>query len=316
MARITIIGLGLIGGSLGMALRRARLGPEIVGHDLRHEIANKARQRGAIDRAEWNLPAAVEKAKLVVIATPVGAIETIFRQVAPYLPEGGIVTDVGGTKEHVLRCADELLPNGVSFVGGHPMAGSELSGIDEASADLFAGCTYCLTPSAKASADAVETVAGIVSAIGAQPYFIEAAEHDSFVAAVSHLPFIAATALVNTAAKSYVWREMSRVAASGFRDTTRLASGDAVVHRDVCETNRESIMRWLDGYIVELADTRRAIEVGGASLEAIFTAAREARDKWLSGRVQEAPTPLEIPGPGEQLRQMLMGGLKPKERKK
>ncbi len=311
--RITIIGLGLIGGSLGMALRRAKVATEIVGYNRSHENAGKARQRGAIDRAEWNLPAAVSKSDVVIIATQVGEVETIFRQIAEHLPQGCVVTDVAGTKRKVMEWANEILPPHVSFVGGHPMAGKEVSGIDAASPDLFAGCTYCLTPARTATAEAVDRVASLVSAVGANAYFIDSEEHDSLIAAISHLPFVAATSLVNTV-NGPLWRDMARLAATGFRDTTRLASGNPAMHSDVCRTNKDSILRWLDAYIAQLTTMRALIEEGRQDLEEAFRKAKNTRDTWI-GQSGDGPT-VTVPGSGQQIRQMLLGNLKVRESRK
>ncbi|MCL4459001.1 MAG: prephenate dehydrogenase/arogenate dehydrogenase family protein [Chloroflexi bacterium] len=315
MAHITIIGLGLIGGSLGLALQRTKLGYEIIGHDLDPGTAAEARKRGAIDKAEWNLPAAVSKATLVIIATPVGAVKDTLRDIATYLPRGCVVTDTASTKQQVLAWADEMLPEGVSFVGGHPMAGKEVSGIAAADPDLFIGCTYCLLPSPGATAEAVSLVANLVSAIGAKPYFIDPVEHDSFVAAISHLPFILSTALVNTTAHSPAWREISRLAAGGFHDASRLASGDPIMYRDICLTNRDGLLRWMETFLHELEDMRQLIASGDERLEMVFQEAKEARDKWQSSKSEEWPGVAETLSPGEQMRHMFLGGKHPSSKR-
>ena len=310
MPKITIIGLGLIGGSLGLALRQSGAGLEVVGHDRDPEVGGRAKKRGAVDRTEWNLPQAVADASLVVVATPPGAVATVFRNIAPYLQTGCVVTDTASTKAQVLAWARELLPEGVSFVGGHPMAGKERSGIDEAEAALFKGATYCVLPAANARDEAVSLVVGMVNAVGAQPLFIDPVEHDSFVAAVSHLPYLVAASLVNVAAASPAWRDMGKVAATGFRDTTRVASGDTEMHRDICLTNREAILRWLDAYVEELGRFRTLLASGDRDdLEAALGKAKTARDEWLRAREGSpagAPSREGI-GRNDQLRQLLIG---------
>ena len=292
LAQMTIIGLGLIGGSLGMAVRQAKLGYQVVGHDLRHEAAGRAHKLGAVDRAEWNLPAAVEAADVVVVATPVRAVESTFRDIAPYLKPGCVVTDTASTKARVLAWAAELLPPTVSFVGGHPMAGKETSGIDAAEATLFSGCVYCISPSEHADQDAVERVVSLATGVGAKPFFVDPTEHDSYVAAVSHVPFLLSTALVNVAAQSPAWRDLSRLAASGFRDVSRLASGDPVMHRDICLTNQESILRWLETLGAELSELARQIREGGDELEKSFQAAKQARDLWVASHEGSSGRPV------------------------
>ncbi len=285
MPQLTIVGMGLIGTSLGMAVRQARLGYQVVGHDLRHEAAGKAKKLGAVDRAEWNLPAAVEAADVVVVATPVLAVEQVFRDLAPSLKAGCVVTDTASTKARVLAWADALLPPSVAFVGGHPMAGKEAAGAAAAEATLFAHSVYCLVPGERADQAAIDRVVALVTGVGARPFFLDAAEHDSYVAAVSHLPFLLASALVDVVSQSPSWRDLARVAATGFRDATRLASGDPVMHRDICLTNQESILRWLEAYSAELAELARQIRDGeSAELEATLRGAKEARDAWVAAR--------------------------------
>ena len=283
-AQLTILGLGLIGGSMGLALRQAKLGYTVVGHDLRHEAARQARKLGAIDRSEWNLPAAVETADIVVVATPPLAVEQVFRDIAPHLKPGCVVTDTASTKAKILAWADEILPPTVSYVGGHPMAGKETSGVSAAEPSLFVGTTYCIVPSARADQRAVERVVSMVTAIGARPFFVDAVEHDSYVAAISHLPFLLSTALVNVASRSPSWRDLGRLAAGGFRDVSRLASGDPAMHRDICLTNQQSILRWLDALVAELEEVARQIREGSDELETTFRSAKGTRDAWVALR--------------------------------
>ena len=290
-ATLTIVGLGLIGGSLGLAVRQSNLGYRVVGHDRDHEAATKARKIGAVDAADWNLPAALDGADVVVIATPAQAVESVLRDIAPHLKPGCLVTDVASTKSRVLAWADEILPVGVSFVGGHPMTGKETAGIGSAEAGLFVGATYCVVAGRRADQATIDRVAALATGIGARPFFVDAAEHDSYVAAVSHLPFLMSTALVNLTAGSAAWPDLSRLAAGGFRDVTRLASGDPVMHRDICLTNQESILHWLDRLAGELGDLARQIRAGDAGLEATFATAKKARDAWAASREHSREKP-------------------------
>jgi len=312
LERITIIGLGLIGGSLGLALKQAKLSNiEIVGHDKEPTASSKARKRGAIDKTEWSILRSVDKASMVIIATPVLTIKEVFKQIAEVLPPGAIVTDTGSTKTQVMEWAEELLPPSVSFIGGHPMAGKESSGIDAASAEIFQGCTYCLIPSANAAPKAVQTVVGLADTVGAKPFFVDPVEHDSLVAAVSHLPIILSSSLVAATTASPGWREMSRLAATGFRDITRLASGDPIMNRDICLTNRDGLVRWIDEYIVELKRYRALVAEGGQELEKEFIRVWEARAKWLNQakipREAEGAPVVEIPKASEQMGNLLFG---------
>ena len=278
--RIAIIGLGLIGGSMGLSLRK-KADLEVVGFARRGETASRALELGAVDRTEGDLLAAVRDADLVLIATPVMAMKDIMAKIGESLDKGCIVTDVASTKAQVMGWAEECLPSWVSFIGGHPMAGKETSGIEAADADLFIGCTYCLMPRRSATKEAIDKVEGLVRQIEAKPIFIDASEHDMLVAAVSHLPMVISSALVSMATKSSSWAEMSELAATGFRDLTRLASGSPEMSRDICLTNREFILRWIDEYSEELEKFRHLISEGSEELGEAFLQARERREGWL-----------------------------------
>lgn len=310
MERITIVGLGLIGGSLGLALKAARLkNVEIVGHDRDAEVAARARKRGAIDQSEWNLISAVRTADMVIIATPVQGVREVFTQVAQHLPQGCIVTDTASTKAEVMAWAEEILPEHVSFVGGHPMAGKETTGIDAAEATLFQNCMYCLMPSARATQGAIDSCLGLARTAGATPYFVDAHEHDGFAAAISHLPLVISAALVSTVASSPSWREVARLASSGFRDVSRLASGDEEMSRDICLTNRESVVHWIDRFVQAMLHYRRLVAEEPERLGQEFRASREARDRWLAikaGLVSDEPK-VEIPTASQAMQDIFLG---------
>jgi prephenate dehydrogenase len=279
---VTIIGLGLIGGSIGLALRHGNKSRwEIVGHSRRPETVAKALSVGAIERGEPNLEDAVKRAELVIIATPVLTVKEIFSRIAPYLPSGCIVTDTGSTKVQVMKWAEEMLPPTVHFTGGHPMAGRETYGIEAARADLFQRCTYCLTPSDKASPESIDTVVDMTKNLGAIPFFIDAQEHDNLVAGISHLPILLSAALVSVTTKNPSWSKMSRLAASGYHDLTRLASGNPEVNSHIWLSNREAILSWLDRFIQELERYRQLAAEGDERLEQALTEANKARQKWL-----------------------------------
>ncbi|HET8944178.1 MAG TPA: prephenate dehydrogenase/arogenate dehydrogenase family protein [Dehalococcoidia bacterium] len=259
--RITIIGLGLIGGSIGLALKKAGLpGVQIVGHDREHGTEAVAERMGAIDKGEHNLPRAVEGAPLVIIATPVLSVREVMQQIAGHLAEGAVVTDTASTKAHVMKWARELLPAHVSFVGGHPMAGKENQGIVNAEADLFRYKAYCICPSVAASEGAVKSVVGLAQLLAAEPLFIDPDEHDVYAAAVSHLPLMVASALFNVLRTSPSWPDMSLMASSGLKDTTRLASGDPRMAHDIWVTNREAVIHWLERMEGELRRFRDILQ--------------------------------------------------------
>jgi prephenate dehydrogenase len=262
MPRVTIFGTGLIGASLGLRLRRSAHGAglEVVGSDSFLDHARAAERAGAIDRSEPNPRRAVEGAGLVVLATPILAMRDLLEEIAPALAEGAIVTDVGSTKAEVLRWAQQLLPPTVSFVGGHPMAGKTQSGPAAADPALFEGARWVVVPTRTAAGDAVDVVRGLALTAGARPLFMDAAEHDAYVAAISHLPQLAATALFRLTRDSQAWPELSVLAASGFRDTTRLAGTDATMAHDIAITNRAQIAHWLGRYREQLRLIQEQLE--------------------------------------------------------
>ena len=311
MEKITIIGTGLIGGSLGMALKKAKLKDiEIVAHDKEPSAASRAVKRGAADKSSWNLIGAVEKSGMVIIATPVMAIREIMETIAPHLQPNCVVTDTGSTKTQVLAWAEQYLPATVSFVGGHPMAGKETSGIDAADAGLFQGAAYCVIPGKKAPPEAVKAIVSLAEIAGAKPFFLDAQEHDSFVAAVSHLPLVLSSALTSATTGSPSWREMGRLASSGYRDVTRLASGDPEMNRDICLTNKENIVPWINALIRELQEYRRMLTEANDKLGPTFVRVHEARQRWLNGSFEPSPSSKafeEIPSLSERMAGLFVG---------
>jgi len=283
--RITIVGLGLIGGSIGLALRQAGNDYEVVGHDREHAVAGQARKLGAVSKTEWNLISACEGADLIIIATPVVAIKETLTAIAPYLKPGCLVTDTGSIKGPVVAWAKEILPDTVNFVGGNPIVSQEGSlptGIEGARADLFQGGLYCLTPLPEAAPQAVQLATDLVHLLGAKPFFLDAAEHDGLVAGVDHLPFVLSAALLGTTVQSPAWREMRKLAGDAFQSVTRFSSSDAATYRDACLTNGENIVRWIDACLARLEELREVIAAQEAEkLEGTFEEAMSVRDRWL-----------------------------------
>jgi len=282
-SRIAIIGTGLMGTSVGLALRgRPAAGYEIVGADRDRDNARAAKKLGAVDREVGSLEEAVSGAGLVILAVPVVAARQILQDMVPYLQGGVVVTDVCSTKADIMRWAAEFLPEGVHFVGGHPMAGKETSGPEGASADLFQGATWAITPSPRASEEAVGTVLGMVEALGANPLYIDPAEHDQYAAAVSHLPLLVSVALFRLVRDSQGWEDASLLAGPGFRDLTRLASGDAVMSRDIMVTNRDAILHWIGRLQQELSTIKTALEDGSETVFDLFRSTQLDRDTFIA----------------------------------
>ncbi len=325
MQRVSIIGLGLIGSSIGLGLKRwaTKDGKrdsvlEVIGFDISLDVQNYSKKLKAIDRTEWNLANAVAKADLIVIATPVSAVPDIFEVIADQGKQGVVVTDACSTKSEVLKWAREMLPDHVHFVGGHPMAG-DTRGVEGAKADIFEHATWCICPTVNAGDDAVQTVLGLVSALDAEPLFVDPHEHDGYVGGISHLPFMLSVAMTHTVSKDSLWRDMRKLSSSGFRDASRLAAGSPEMYRGICATNRENIVRWLDSTVGELQHMRDLVNTGSdetlETLEQIFNEARDARAEWITserqggGQVQDTEGELSMMSVGEQVQQMFFGSL-------
>lgn len=283
MQSVTIIGLGLIGGSIGLGLRRWSSANadalRVVGFDEAIDKQSRAKAIGAVDAAEWSLAKSVTDADVVIVATPIGAMPAIFEDISPHLRQGAVVTDTGSTKADVLGWAKSL-PSHVDFVGGHPMAGKSES-LEAANADLFREATWVVCPSVTAAESSVRTVLGIIAAVGAEAFFVDPAEHDSYVAGISHLPFVIAASLMEAVANDPAWRDMKTLSAGGLRDTTRLALGDPKMHRDILLSNRGAISRWIDSFTATLRTVKRELENGDEGtadqLLEFFTKAQDDR---------------------------------------
>lgn len=291
MKQVTIVGLGLMGASLGLALKQLKNPPRIIGHDIQYDAATRANKIKAVDKVERYLPDAVANSDLVIVATPVGAIPEVLKNIAESLPDGCIVSDTGSTKREILRKAEEILPSTVGFVGGHPMTGKLTGGVAEPDASLFQNAVYCLVPSVSAPPAAVDTMARLVQQIGAYPYFTDSAEHDGLVAGVSHLPYLLSVALTRALAGQPGWREMSNLAAGGFDVATRLAGHDPTMYADILATNGDNIVRHIDTLIQELETLRAKLHDTDAGIQGELEKAFKQRIAWEEQRRRAtAPT--------------------------
>ena len=260
MTRIAILGTGLIGTSIALALReRGKPDVVIVGQDKYFDVAKKAQQRGAIHEVANMAVEAVRGADLVILAAPLLAIQKLMEEIAPGLSADAIVTDTGSTKAEVLRWAKQLLPYPENFVGSHPMAGKTDFGPDAAEAKLFDGARWVVVPGVDSAERAVSSVVNLAETVGAKPMFMDAAEHDAYAAAISHMPMMAAVALFSLGRASEAWPELSVLAAGGFKDMTRLSGTDPAMAFDIAVTNRENISHWLERFASTLLDLRDRI---------------------------------------------------------
>ena len=257
--KVAILGTGLMGGSLGMALKEKGLAREIWGYSRKEFSLNEAEVRGAIDFGSSNLEEVVRGAELVVLAVPVKHCEELLARCACFLSSGALVTDVGSTKKYLTEKLPSLLPDHTYYIGGHPMAGSEESGIKAADPALWENAIYVLTPYKETPDYYIKKLRLMVEAIGAQPLLLSPEEHDRIVALVSHLPHIVAAALVEAAASEEEDELIKTLAAGGFRDTTRIAMGNPEVWKDICVTNAEAIVYSLEKTIHVMEKIRKAI---------------------------------------------------------
>lgn len=278
MEKIAVLGLGLIGGSLALALQQASLAKQIAGYDADPGVTCRAKEREAITQICTTVEEAVQQADLIVLAAPILALPELFERIAPVLKPGALVTDTASTKAQVLTWAKTLLPADVVFVGGHPMAGREHSGIEAAEAGLFEGCTYCLTPTPQTPSEAIARLSKVVTCLGAHPLALDVEEHDRLVGGISHLPFVLSTVLIQTVGATRDWPQMTMLAAGGFRDMSRLAAGNPTMYRDICLTNKEAILSWLDALALQLESVRSLIATCDTSLESYFAQARRLRN--------------------------------------
>jgi prephenate dehydrogenase len=275
---VLVVGTGLIGGSVGLALRAA--GYRVTGYDSSSSVASQALDEGAIDEAAGSLDEGVAANEIVLIATPVGEVLPTLERVADRAADGTIVTDVGSTKARIVEEAERLLGPSRPFVGGHPMAGTEGEGIMSARADLFSNALWILTPTSRTDSDAYRRVNSLVGAVGARTLALDPEEHDRLVALVSHLPYAIATVLMAIAGDEGDPR-VFRTAAGSFRDVTRTAGSNPRIWRDIFATNRDAVLREIDQFSLGLTRLRTAIE-GGVwdEFEAIVHSAREARKRF------------------------------------
>jgi prephenate dehydrogenase len=283
---LVVIGVGLIGGSFALDMKRRGLVQQVVGVGRSRANLDLALQAGIIDRIAEDPAAAVAEADLVLLAIPVGAMPELFRAIAPALKPDCIVTDAGSTKQDVIAAARAGLGDKLSqFVPGHPIAGAENSGATAARAGLYQGKPCILTPLPENRAVDVDRVEGLWAACGAQVARMDPEEHDGVFAAVSHLPHLAAFALMEELAGRPKAQVYFRYAGAGFRDFTRIAGSHPEMWRDIALANRAALLTELDAYIAKLRQIRALIEAGdGAGLEELFERARTARVNWNKER--------------------------------
>ena len=282
LKKVVIFGVGLIGGSFALALRRANVVGEVVGFGRSQTTLEQARSLGIIDRIGVDLAAEVNDADLVLLATPVGQMAELMARIAPHLGTQTLVTDGGSTKSDVVAAAYANLGDKVAqFVPAHPIAGAELSGAAAAKADLYVGKKVVLTPLCENSIESIAYVKSAWQECGAVVSELTAQQHDEVFAAVSHLPHLLSFALVHDLARRDNRDQLLSFAASGFRDFTRIAASSPEMWRDICMANRGALLDELGSYMEELETIHEALAEGDADkLQEIFSLARDLRGKW------------------------------------
>ncbi|EAZ97563.1 3-phosphoshikimate 1-carboxyvinyltransferase [Marinobacter sp. ELB17] len=289
--RVAVIGLGLIGGSLAAALRENKLAEEVVGFDTRADELALGVELGVIDSAAESAAQAVSGADLVVLAVPVKATQSVLREIQPALNGDAIITDVGSTKSGFVNDVRAVLGHlPATVIPGHPIAGSEKSGIRAANPQLFAKHKVILTPADDACPQALGKVTAMWRACDANVLTMAAEHHDEVLAATSHLPHLIAFSLVDTLAGDDQNMDIFRYAAGGFRDFTRIAASDPVMWRDIFLSNRDAVLLTIDRFTQDLDQLRSAIaDQDGDTLLRVFTRARAAREHFQKCS-QDRPT--------------------------
>ncbi|MCX5680886.1 MAG: prephenate dehydrogenase/arogenate dehydrogenase family protein [Candidatus Omnitrophica bacterium] len=272
--KVTVIGIGLLGGSLAVAMKKNHLAREVVGVSRRQAALNFAVKNRIVDSGTNNIVKAVENADFVILATPIQTILSLLTSLGPHLKRGCIITDIGSTKTSIVQAAQKHLPNHVLFVGGHPLAGSEKKGVEFSDAALFNQSFCLLTPTDKTNKDALDKVSEVWTRVGSIVKIVSPDEHDSILAHTSHIPHLLAYGLIDSIPSNYLM-----YGATGLKDTTRIASSTPELWSDICMQNSKNILKSLDEVVKVLASYRKAISVGDENaLTDFFKKAKEKRD--------------------------------------
>jgi prephenate dehydrogenase len=289
--KVSIIGLGLLGGSLGLACKQRRLAETVYGYARREKTIQEATDLGAVDAASTDLSKAVENADLVIFCTPLCQMTELSRLMIPHLPAGALITDVGSVKGDLVRNLQPLFAeHGIEFIGSHPMAGSEKKGVSAARADLFEKAVCVVTPGSGNKPENVERIRSFWRLLGSRVIDIPAELHDELVSRSSHLPHVLAAALSNYVLAERFPPQQARLCAGGFRDSTRIASGSPEMWRDICLTNAPEIARALNEFLAELEAFQKALaEKDAPAIETFFSNAKMLRDSWLAQASTNSP---------------------------
>ncbi len=288
---MALIGVGLLGGSLGLALRKRRLVKSVAGYVRRQASVAECKEAGAVRFATLDLHRAVEGAELIVLCTPIAQMRALVEQMLPALKPGAIVTDVGSVKGSVVRELESILAKaGAHFVGSHPMAGSERAGVTAARADLFSNAVCVVTPTRRSNQAAIRKVESLWESVGGRVLRLWPEAHDELVSRSSHLPHVVAAHLANLVLSPERPAEQGMLCANGFRDATRIASSPPEMWRDIALANRDNLSRALSAFVDSLRAFRRALRRGDEpAIMKLFEQARQRRDRWAASAGSPLP---------------------------
>jgi len=287
--QVSILGVGLLGGSIGLALRAAGFDGKRLGIGRRESSLKKALQCEAVDEVTLNVAEGVRNSQLVILCTPISRFEPLIKLMADALSPGTYVTDVGSTKAEVVRICKRILPPTVHFVGSHPMAGSEKTGVEFARADLFEHALCLVTPTSSTLPAQIKWISCFWETLGCYTVTMSPQKHDKALAQVSHLPHALATALVSLSQKN----SAIDFAGPGFADATRIASGDATLWTDIFRSNRKAMIKAVDQLIAELNRFRRRLDKDDEkAIHKWLSDCKHVRDQWISRRCRKKVLPL------------------------
>jgi len=295
--KVAIVGMGLLGGSLGRALREFRVASCVAGYARRQATIDECHQVGAVHLASTDLGAVVRDAEIVVLCTPIGQMADLASQCLPFLERGTLLTDVGSAKASVVKAIEPLLGGtGVAFVGGHPMAGSEQTGVLASKPDLYVNARCVITPTSQTPASASARIHQLWQSVGGRTVEMTPANHDLWVARASHLPQVLASVLAHHVLDPTHPSGVRDLCATGFKDTSRLASGSPEMWRDIALANSDAIRAAIDSWRAELTDLEAALTRGDArAIDQFLREARDRREAWL--REFRNPSPESAPTP-------------------
>lgn len=289
--KVTLVGVGLLGGSLGLALKQRGLARAVHGFVRRSASIAECEELGVVDHATRDLVEAVKGADLIILCTPIAQMREMVQTMLPGLARGTLITDVGSVKTSVVQQVEPILAgHGIDFVGSHPMAGAEKMGASAARSDLFVNAACVITPTPNSSVEAVKRLDEFWRSVGARPMTLPPELHDEYVSRSSHLPHVVAAELANYVLSPAYPREQAMLCANGFRDTTRIASGSSEMWRDIALANRKNLARVLGVFIEDLQELQLALERGDAkTIQEFFETAKQRRDQWCVQNASPSP---------------------------